>query len=106
MEIKRLGWEHNYRYGVVDIIGGEETLLHTGNISECYAYIKCDNEDLFQVKRKASEVVSPVMSPRFDEEIEKVMSMVEWSDYRDRKIVLDLFKKMQSAISHQKISET
>ena len=47
-----------------------------------------------------------VMSSRFDEEIEKVMSMVEWSDQRDRKMVLDLFKKMQSAILHQKISET
>lgn len=47
-----------------------------------------------------------VMPSRFDEEIEKVMSMVEWSDQRDRKMVLDLFQKMQSAILHQKISET
>ena len=74
MEIKRLGWEYDYKYGVVDIIDGEETLLHHGSIAQCYAYIKCDEEDLFQVKRKVSEVVSPVMSSRLEEEIEKVRS--------------------------------
>jgi hypothetical protein len=63
-------------------------------------------EQAIEIERLKKGHIANVMSSRFDEEIEKVMSMVEWSDQRDRKMVLDLFKKMQTAILHQKISET
>ena len=91
---------------------------------DCYTQMQKAADDIYEVPAMTEDKfvelinshISPVMSSRFDEAIEKVMGSVEWGDHRDRKEVYDLFQKMlweikvrrakESAISHRKISET